>query len=60
VQQLQVLLSGTGLTVVAGPSEAGVWALAPVSASGRDADGALARLRASPAVRFAEPVGAER
>jgi hypothetical protein len=60
VQQLQALLSGSGLTVVAGPSEAGVWALAPISASGRDTDGALRRLRASTAVRFAEPVGAPR
>jgi hypothetical protein len=60
VQQLQLLLSGTGLAVVAGPSEAGVWALAPISASGRDTEGALRRLRANPAVRFAEPVGAVR
>jgi hypothetical protein len=60
LQQLQSLLSETGLTVVGGPSEAGVWELAPIEARAPDADAALRLLRASSAVRFAEPAGADR
>jgi hypothetical protein len=54
---MQTLLNGAGLQIVAGPSEAGVFSLGlrpsyqPVS---RQA--ALAFLRSSPQVRFAEPI----
>ncbi|HTT05793.1 MAG TPA: zf-HC2 domain-containing protein [Steroidobacteraceae bacterium] len=55
--QLQALLERTGLTVVAGPSPAGVWSLAPSNASGHAATAAALRsLRTDPAVRFAEPL----
>lgn len=56
--QLQGLLQRSGLTVVSGPTAAGAWSLAPSGASGRAAtQAALRRLRANPAVRFAEPLG---
>lgn len=55
--ELQALLERSGLTVVAGPSPAGVWSLAPSNASGHAATAAALRsLRAEPAVRFAEPL----
>ena len=57
VSAMQSLLTGAGLQIVAGPSEAGVFSLAPLAldppVSGR---AALAALRANPQVRFAEPV----
>ncbi len=55
--QLQALLERSGLQIVSGPSPAGVWSLAPSSASGRSAtEAALRSLRADPLVRFAEPL----
>jgi len=56
--QLEALLSAARLEVVAGPGAAGdVWSLAPTPGSNRAATlAALSRLRASPAVRLAEPV----
>lgn len=57
LEQLRVLLNGAHLQVVAGPSEAGVWSLAPVAdATSMATDAALRELRASPQVRFAEPI----
>lgn len=53
--ELQSLLQETRLRTVAGPSSSGVYTLAP--ASPRDAQSALAVLRAHPGVRFAEPAG---
>jgi anti-sigma factor RsiW len=55
--QLQALLAQSQLQIVAGPSEAGVYSLAPLSA-GADSNASLARLRADPGVRFAEPLDA--
>lgn len=53
------ILAGAGLAVVAGPSEAGVFALVPRdSGPPVDVPAAVARLRADPRVRFAE-VGAQ-
>jgi len=49
------ILASTGLVVVSGPSEAGVYALAPRDAvAGPVTQEAAARLRADPRVRFAE------
>lgn len=49
------ILASTGLVVVSGPSEAGVYALAPGDAHvGAVTQEAAARLRADPRVRFAE------
>jgi anti-sigma factor RsiW len=55
--QVQALLAQAQLQIVGGPSEAGVYSLAPRSAHA-DSAAALARLRADPGVRFAEPVDA--
>jgi hypothetical protein len=55
--ELQQLLEQSELQIVAGPTEAGVYTLASTATttdSRRNA--ALARLRVSPAVRFAEPI----
>lgn len=57
VGELQGVLRRHGLQVVAGPTEAGVYSLAPLQASS-DHAAALAGLRATPGVLFAEPVGA--
>jgi hypothetical protein len=56
VHELDAIVRGNGLAIVAGPSEAGVYGLA--LAGGQDAAvaRALAGLRADPRVRFAEPV----
>jgi len=54
VSQLQALLDGTGLRIVAGPTASGAYTLG-LSAAGGDDEKALAALRAHPAVRFAEP-----
>jgi hypothetical protein len=55
--QLQALLQRSGLQIVAGPSTAGVWSLAPSRVSDRTAtQAALRDLRADPVVRFAEPL----
>ena len=53
--ELQSLLSTSKLSVVGGPTEAGVYTLALEDTSGT-VDGALARLRANASVRFAEPI----
>jgi hypothetical protein len=58
LEQLHVLLKSAHLQVVAGPSEAGVWSLAPAdNAAAMATDAALQELRASGQVRFAEPIG---
>ena len=57
--ELQALLGQAQLQIVAGPSEAGVYSLAPLSQQAAPAtQTALAQLRAHPGVRFAEPVDA--
>lgn len=57
LDQLQSLLSVSGLQIVAGPSSANVWSLgAAPGAVSVDVPRALQELRANPAVRFAEPV----
>jgi len=53
--QLQALLDGSHLKIVAGPTEAGVYSLA--STQVQPVGDSLARLRQSPAVRFAEAIG---
>lgn len=53
LHDLHTLLREQGLTVEAGPSEAGVYTLAS-TAPEADADARAARLRALPQVRFAE------
>lgn len=60
--ELQDLMHAHGLIVLAGPSEAGLFTLAFDSARSTEADAGersavLARLRADPRVRFAEPLG---
>jgi hypothetical protein len=55
--QVQTLLTQSQLQIVGGPSEAGVYSLAPRTAAA-DTGAALARLRADPGVRFAEPLDA--
>ncbi|MEJ1965357.1 MAG: zf-HC2 domain-containing protein [Gammaproteobacteria bacterium] len=52
---LQTLLSGSRLSIVDGPTEAGVYTLALDDSDG-SVDSALAGLRRSPSVRFAEPI----
>jgi len=60
LEQLHVLLNTAHLQVVAGPGESGVWSLAPAgNAATLVTEGALMRLRESPQVRFAEPIGNE-
>lgn len=55
VGELSAVLQAQGLTVVRGPSEAGVWSLAPVpDAPHRDADAQARLLRQVPGVQFAE------
>ena len=50
------ILAASGLVVAAGPSEAGVYTLAPRDAQITDIPPAtLERLRADPRVRFVEP-----
>jgi len=57
--ELQSLLAQSHLQIVAGPSDAGVYSLAPLSVRVAVAtQPALAQLRANPGVRFAEPVDA--
>lgn len=57
--ELQGLLASSQLTIVGGPTEAGVYTLA--STKGKtDVDAALAGLRDNTAVRFAEPIGEPR
>jgi anti-sigma factor RsiW len=54
VNDLQRLLEKSGLQIVSGPTEAGVYTLAMTQIDDRTR--ALAELRADPAVRFAEPI----
>jgi hypothetical protein len=55
--ELQRLLEQSGLQIVAGPTEAGVYTLASTTtATDSRRNAALASLRVSPAVRFAEPI----
>lgn len=57
LEQLHVLLKTAHLQVVAGPSEAGVWSLAPAdNAASMATDTALQELRGSQQVHFAEPI----
>jgi anti-sigma factor RsiW len=59
VNELQRLLEKSGLQIVAGPTEAGVYTLAAAGVEDggtRDRSRALATLRADPAVQFAEPI----
>ena len=59
VEELAQITRAAGLTVVAGPTEAGVYTLAPRrDASAAALDEALDRLRDDPRVRFAEPAAA--
>jgi len=55
--ELQRLLLDLRLQVVAGPNEAGAYSLAPL-AQPPSIESQLARLRATPGLRFAEPIGA--
>ena len=59
LRELQSLLSIAKLSVVGGPSEAGVYTLTLEGANG-SVESALARLRGSASVRFAEPIGKPR
>jgi hypothetical protein len=52
--ELQGILDEAQLSIVGGPSEAGVYSLA--STSGRSPAAAAALLRTHPTVRFAEPM----
>lgn len=54
--ELQRLLDRADLQIVGGPTEVGVYTLAPRPDARQDA--ALQQLRADPRVRFAEPAGA--
>jgi hypothetical protein len=57
VADMQTLLSESRLSIVAGPTEAGVYTLAPTVPTDRtQVARSLARLRASSGVRFAEPI----
>jgi hypothetical protein len=57
--QWQALLQALGLQVVRGPNASGAYALAPTpGAVPLPREGALARLRAAPGIRLAEPIGA--
>jgi hypothetical protein len=54
----QATLQAQGLQVVAGPNAAGAYALAPAAgATAQPAAEVLARLRAAPGIRLAEPIG---
>jgi anti-sigma factor RsiW len=59
VDELTRIVRETRLAIVEGPSESGVYGLATVPRSAAAAQDALARLRADPRVRFAEPVSTE-
>ncbi len=55
IDELTRMTRGARLTIVAGPTEAGVYTLALDSSAAGSIDAALARLRDDPRVRFAEP-----
>jgi len=60
VEELATITRAAGLTVVAGPTEAGVYTLGPDrNVAAASLETALARLRDDPRVRFAEPVGSQ-
>jgi hypothetical protein len=59
LRDLQTLLASSELTIIGGPTEAGVYTLASTGDKA-DIDAALAALRRNPAVRFAEPIGEPR
>jgi len=57
LEQLRVLLNAVHLQVVAGPGDAGIWSLAPITdATTAATEGALRELRRNPHVRLAEPI----
>jgi hypothetical protein len=56
VDELTRIVSETRLTIVDGPTDAGVYTLAVQPGQDRPVADALARLRNDPRVRFAEPV----
>ncbi|MDR3416319.1 MAG: zf-HC2 domain-containing protein [Nevskia sp.] len=60
LSELQSLLQQSGLQIVGGPGDSGVYSLAPLSASAvasaATTQAQLERLRANPAVRLAEPI----
>jgi anti-sigma factor RsiW len=60
IGDLQQLLHGLQLEVVAGPNESGAYALAPVaehaSVASKGLDDQVARLRAAPGMRLVEPI----
>ena len=58
--ELEDLLGRTRLQIVGGPSEAGVYSLAPLPGAAAPMQPMLAQLRSHPGVRFAEPVDAAR
>jgi hypothetical protein len=61
VQQMHTVLRGCGLVIVAGPSDAGVYTLAPASAhAALPTASCLSLLRAQPGVLFAEDISAAR
>ena len=60
VDELTRIVSETRLTIVNGPSDAGVYTLAVPAGRDMTAGEALVRLRSDPRVRFAEPVVAPR
>jgi len=55
IKQLQALLVPLHLQIVAGPTQGGVYSLAPASQPG-DTERQIAALRGAPGVRFAEPL----
>jgi hypothetical protein len=58
ISELQTLLVGHGLTIIAGPTEAGVFTLGLVTPpAGGDLDALAAELRRSPVIAFAEATG---
>jgi hypothetical protein len=57
LEQLRVLLNAAHLQVVAGPGDAGIWSLAPITdATTAATEGTLRELRRDPHVRLAEPI----
>ena len=60
IDELTRIVSETRLTIVNGPSDAGVYTLAVPAGRDMTAGEALVRLRSDPRVRFAEPVVAHR
>lgn len=56
IDELTSMTRGARLTIVAGPTEAGVYTLALEPSAAGSIDAAIARLRDDPRVRFAEPV----